>query len=298
MQAVRGVNLSVEQGRITALLGANGAGKTTTVKIAAGLILKDRGRVSFPALGAHPTLGAVLEGSRNLYWRLSPWENIRYFGELKGVPLSLLRRQAGELLEAFGLADRRDRPAQQLSRGMQQKLAVVLALLGDPRLLLLDEPTLGLDVESGRTIQDMLRRLCTERGITILVTTHQMDLAQALCDSIAIMRQGTVAIHQPLGKLIGLFKRHDYLVTLSAADWEAARGAFDGWTHSIEESPSAQQVTIRFMLRQGRDVYQLVALLQAVQADLIDLRQSEPTLEEIFVAVSRGGLPVAIEASP
>ena len=114
VRAVHDLSLSIPRGEIFGLLGPNGAGKTTTIKMLAGLVEPDRGSIGFPAFGRRPRIGAVLEGSRNLYWRLSPWENIRYFGEIKGVPLSGLRRQADELLALFDIADKRDRPAQTL----------------------------------------------------------------------------------------------------------------------------------------------------------------------------------------
>ena len=113
--------------------------------------MPDSGAIRFPRLGPAARLGAVLEGSRNLYWRLSAWENILYFGEVKGVPLRQLKRQADwSCWSCSASPTSAHRPAQTLSRGMQQKLAVVLAFLGDPQLLLLDEPTLGLDVAERR----------------------------------------------------------------------------------------------------------------------------------------------------
>ena len=163
----------------------------------------------------------MLEGSRNVYMRLSPWENIRYFGALKGVPEARLKQQADELLPLFELEEKRNSTAQTLSRGMQQKLAIVVALLGEPQLLLLDEPTLGLDLHSSLAIQRLLRELCAARGLTIVVTTHQMDVAQALCRRVGIMRSGRVALSEEVDALVDLFRRQDYAARLPSAQWAA-----------------------------------------------------------------------------
>jgi len=295
VHAVRDVTLSIPQGEIFGLLGPNGAGKTTTIKMIAGLIVPDSGTIEFPAHGRRPRLGAVLEGSRNLYWRLSAWENIMYFGEVKGVSLRQLKQQGLELLELFGLAERRHRPAQTLSRGMQQKLAVVLAFLGDPQLLLLDEPTLGLDVASSQTIQELLKRLCRERGYTIVVTTHQMDVAQSLCRRVAIMREGAIALSDRVDALVDLFKRQDYIVRLDSRQWAPLAGELGGFDFELLPEERDGQVSLRFKLRSAQEVYPLLAAFGRHNAELHDFRQELPTLEGIFLSVTtnNNGLPVA-----
>ena len=289
VQAVRSVDLGVGTGEIFGLLGPNGAGKTTTIKMVAGLVEPDGGRITFPALGRRPRIGAVLEGSRNLYWRMSAWENIRYFGEIKGVPLAQLRRQSDELLELFGLTEKRDRPAQTLSRGMQQKLAVVLAFLGEPELMLLDEPTLGLDVASSQTIQRLLRKLCAERGLTIIITTHQMDVAQALCRRVGIMRDGEVAACAPVDELVDHFRRQDYILRLREADWQAVASELAGfeWEELPEERPG--QVSRRFKLPEAGLIYPLMELFGRHSIELLDFRQELPTLEDIFLSITGDG---------
>jgi ABC-2 type transport system ATP-binding protein len=286
--AVDDLSLSVERGEIFGLLGANGAGKTTTIKVIAGLVLPDSGSVAFPAFGRRPRLGAVLEGSRNLYWRMSPWENIRYFGELRGIPLRTLRAQADELLALFGLADKRDKPAQTLSRGMQQKLAVVLALLGEPEVLLLDEPTLGLDVESALTIRELLRRLCAERGITMVLTTHQMDVAQSLCRRVGIVHQGRLAFCERVDTMVDLFRRQDYLARMSAEHWRAVADGLAEFEPRLLDEDRPGQVGVRFQLAEARQVYALMERLQAARVELLDFRQEQPTLEEVFLHVTGG----------
>lgn len=287
--AVRDLDLEVPKGEIFGFLGPNGAGKTTTIKMVAGLIVPDSGSVSFPAFGRKPVLGAVLEGSRNLYWRLSPWENIRYFGEIKGIPLKTLRRQADEMLELFGLSDRRNAPAQTLSRGMQQKLAVVLAFLGEPELMLLDEPTLGLDVASSQTIQRLLKRLCAERGLTIIITTHQMDIAQTLCRRVGIINNGKLVANELVAELVDHFQRQDYLVRMLSADWQKVAALFSGYSTQVNQADRPGQTTIRFKLEASKEMYALVKVFEQNSVELLDFRQETPSLEDVFLSITKTG---------
>lgn len=289
VRAVDGLSMSIPRGEIFGLLGPNGAGKTTTVKILAGLIDADGGKLSFPVWGKRPPLGAVLEGSRNLYWRMSAWENIRYFGEVKGVAISKLKQQADELLELFGIADKRNAAAQTMSRGQQQKLAVVLAFLGEPELLLLDEPTLGLDVASSLAIQRLLKQLCLERGLTIVVTTHQMDVAQALCKRVGIMREGKVVVSAQVDELVDHFRRQDYVVRISAEAWGAIETQLQAWSYELLPEERPRQVAVRFKLTQANELYALVDVFARQQVELFDIHQEVPTLEEIFVSVTGEG---------
>lgn len=291
VRAVRDVSLEILHGEIFGLLGPNGAGKTTTIKMIAGLVEPTSGRVEFSETGRRPKIGAVLEGSRNLYWRLSAWENIRYFGEIKGVPLKRLGQQALELMELFGIAAKRNRPAQTLSRGMQQKLAVVLAFLGEPELLLLDEPTLGLDVASSQTIQRLLKQLCRERGITIIVTTHQMDVAQSLCRRVGIMRDGEIAACEPVADLVEHFRRQDYIARFSTESWEALcpRLEAHGFSYEVLPEQRPDSVSLRLKLPDARTVYPLMELFGELRIELSDFRQELPTLEDIFLSVTGGG---------
>lgn len=198
-RAVDGVSLVVWPGEVIGLLGPNGAGKTTTIKMVAGLIAPSAGSVrvgGYDVVGQRSSaagqIGAVLEGSRNVYWPLSSWENLLYFGRLKGLRKAEIAPRAERLLTELGLWERRHQPVGGFSRGMQQKVAVAAALISDPPVLLLDEPTLGLDVEAARTFKDWVGRLAAEEHKAIVLTTHQLDVAQELAGRIAVIRSGRV----------------------------------------------------------------------------------------------------------
>ncbi|UBF25456.1 ABC transporter ATP-binding protein [Kovacikia minuta CCNUW1] len=220
--AVRGVSLNISAGEVLAFLGPNGAGKTTTIKMIAGLIQPDSGWVRIADRDPHSNaqalraLGAVLEGNRNVYWRMTPEENLEYFGVLRGLSQRVARQRGQVLLERFRLMDKRRTLVQSLSRGMQQKLAIAVALVHQPPLLLLDEPTLGLDVEATEDVKRLVREIAQE-GCAILLTTHQLAIAEELSDRVAIINRGEVMVEEPTTELIRQFSGSAYLVETEGA---------------------------------------------------------------------------------
>lgn len=196
-KVVDDVSFSVEAGEVFAFLGQNGAGKTTTIKMCCGLLSPDAGTVRIGGLDPQKTrsaatsFGALLEGNRNIYWRMTPYENLRYFGVLKGMSIADAADSALRLLDRFGLAGKRRSQVAQLSRGMQQKLAIAVAMLNRPKVLFLDEPTLGLDVGSVAQMLDLIRELAAD-GTAIVLTTHQLDIAEELSDRVAIIHEGRI----------------------------------------------------------------------------------------------------------
>lgn len=221
VEAVRGVSLTIAPGEVLAFLGPNGAGKTTTIKMIAGLIQPDAGSVRIAGSDPHRNpaalqkLGAVLEGNRNVYWRLTPEENLEYFGVLKGLTAKEARQRGKILLERFGLMSKRKAQVQNLSRGMQQKLAIAVALVHQPQLLLLDEPTLGLDVEATENVKVLVREIAAE-GCAILLTTHQLNIAELLSDRVAIIQQGEMVAESSTRDLIRQFSGNAYKIETEA----------------------------------------------------------------------------------
>jgi ABC-2 type transport system ATP-binding protein len=217
--AVRDVSLEIAAGEVLAFLGPNGAGKTTTIKMIAGLILPDAGWVKIAGRDPHQdaralrSLGAVLEGNRNLYWRLTAEENLEYFGVLRGLSARIARQRGRHLLERFHLMEKRRTVVQNLSRGMQQKLAIAVALLHKPQLLLLDEPTLGLDVEATESVKGLVREIASE-GCALLLTTHQLHIAEELSDRVAIIQNGAIVAEEPTNELIRQFSGSTFVVEL------------------------------------------------------------------------------------
>ena len=198
-RAVDGIDLTVKSGEIFGLLGPNGAGKTTTMKMLATLLLPTSGTIR--VLGVDPLehpravrarLGAMLSGERSLYWKLTARENLDYFAALYHVPPSETRARIDRVLGEVNLSDRADDYVERYSTGMRQRLALARALLPDPPLLLLDEPTVGLDPQASRDLRDRVRELRAQ-GRTVLLTTHYMEEADQLCDRVAIIDHGRIA---------------------------------------------------------------------------------------------------------
>jgi len=197
-RAVDGIDLTVQSGEIFGLLGPNGAGKTTTMKMLATLLIPTSG--SIRVLGIDPLarprevrarLGAMLSGERSLYWKLTARENLEYFAALYHVPPAETRPRIDRALVAVKLADRADDYVERYSTGMRQRLALARALLPDPPLVILDEPTVGLDPQASRDLRDRVRELRAQ-GRTVLLTTHYMEEADQLCDRVAIIDHGKI----------------------------------------------------------------------------------------------------------
>ena len=196
--AVDGIDLVVEAGEIFGLLGPNGAGKTTTMKMLATLLIPTSGTIR--VLGIDPLerprevrarLGAMLSGERSLYWKLTGRENLEYFAALYHVPPSETKARIANVLAAVKLADRADDYVERYSTGMRQRLALARALLPNPPLVVLDEPTVGLDPQASRDLRDRVRELKAQ-GRTVLLTTHYMEEADQLCDRVAIIDHGRI----------------------------------------------------------------------------------------------------------
>ena len=196
--AVNAIDLTVDEGEIFGVLGPNGAGKTTTMRMLATLLEPTSGTAQVLGIDVakdprevRRRLGAVLSGERSLYWKLTARENLQYFAALYHVPGAETARRIQAALDTVELADRADDYVEKFSTGMRQRLVLARGLLPDPPLLLLDEPTVGLDPQSSRHLRGTVRGL-RERGKTILLTTHYMEEADQLCDRIAIIDHGQI----------------------------------------------------------------------------------------------------------
>jgi len=286
--AVRDVSLNIAAGEVLAFLGPNGAGKTTTIKMIAGLILPDAGWVRIAGRNPHQdakalrSLGAVLEGNRNLYWRLTAAENLEYFGVLRGLSRRVARQRGQTLLERFELTEKRTTVVQALSRGMQQKLAIAVSLIHDPQLLLLDEPTLGLDVEATQTVKTLVREIASE-GRAILLTTHQLDIAEELSDRVAIINQGKIVAEEPTAELIRQFSGTAYTVELEAE--------LDGDRLQKIEAIGAVVQAHTVIVRDPALLYHVLDILKPLP--LVKVEKDRANLTDIFLTLTQAhpGLP-------
>ncbi len=287
-RAVDDLTLEVRKGEILAFLGPNGAGKTTTIKTIVGLVRPDQGAVHVNGLNVEKQraevlrrVGAVLEGNRNIYWDLTVFENLRYWGTLKEVAPGILKTRIAELLEFFDLAGKRDTIGKQLSRGMQQKLAIACALIHDPEILLLDEPTLGLDVAAARMVKERVVQLSREQGRTVVLTTHQLDVAQELCQRVAIMSKGRLVTLDEKENLLSMFRRAEYELKLAGALPEAELLPY-GTLYPGENN------CVRVLLHDDQGIYGVMEALKRSGVRVEAINKIEPNLEEIFLHVTEG----------
>ncbi|HWO58225.1 MAG TPA: ATP-binding cassette domain-containing protein [bacterium] len=203
VRAVDDVSFQVRQGEIYGLLGLNGAGKTTTLRMLATMLRPDAGTITINGHDAVAAPAAVraqigfLTGSTGLYWRLTPREIMAYFGRLSGMDDSLIRERSAALIERLGLHEFVDRRVDKLSAGQKQRASIARTLIHDPPVLILDEPTVGLDVVTSRAIVEFIGDAKT-RGKSVLLSTHVMHEAARLCDRIGIIHAGRMRVEGTL----------------------------------------------------------------------------------------------------
>ena len=283
--AVRDVSLEIAPGEVLAFLGPNGAGKTTVIKMIAGLIRPDAGWVRIEDYDPHLNsqslrlLGAVLEGNRNLYWRLTPAENLEYFGVLRGLSGRVARQRGQALLEQFNLVHKRQALVQSLSRGMQQKLAIAVALVHKPRLLLLDEPTLGLDVEATEEVKQLIRSIASE-GRAILLTTHQLAIAEELADQVAIINKGEIVVQQPTEQLIRQFSGSTYRVELEQAIDSERISQFEALGVDIQNEQTLYVADLKTL-------YRVLEMLKPLP--IVQVQKDRANLTDVFLKLVQEG---------
>jgi ABC-2 type transport system ATP-binding protein len=202
-RVLQDLSFAIQSGEVYGLLGPNGAGKTTTISILCGLIKADRGSVMMngqTASGAMQSLIGIAPQENIFYKSLTCEENLRFFGQLYGLNNELCRKQAKYCLELVGLGDRAKSIADTLSGGMQRRLSMAIALVHQPQLVVLDEPTTGLDIEARYEIWEVIRNLSSQET-AILLTTHLLDEAERLCQRIGIIKQGSLLAEGSLEEL-------------------------------------------------------------------------------------------------
>ncbi len=285
--AVDDVSFRVERGEIVALLGPNGAGKTTTIKSILNLIVPDSGRIVVAGRDVRPGdywlyryVSGVLEGNRNIYWRLTVEQNLLFFAGLNGRWMGRSERES--LLRRFGLMEKRGEEARKLSRGMQQKLAIMCVLVRNTDAIVLDEPTLGLDVDTTHHLARIVRDLREEMGKTILISSHNMKFVERVADRVIFINRGRIVAQGAVSELRRMFAFRTYSIRVSGEGnlqeiFPDARIEREGNTHVIRISLEPDHL------------YDVVDRLRSGGFLLEEIRRDEPDLEEIYLKVIGGG---------
>ena len=282
--ALDDVSLSIPTGEVHGLLGPNGAGKTTLVKILSTVLLPSAGRafvcghdVVAETKAVRPLIGIVFGGERGLYTRLSARQNLEYWGALYQLNGAEIKKRTELLLERVGLTDRAGQRVEEFSRGMKQRLHLARGLMGDARVLFLDEPTTGMDPLAAREFRQLIGELKGE-GRTILLTTHDMVEAETVCDRVTLIDHGRLlATETPrtLGSLISRFQRID--VEDAPADVLAAVEVTTG----VSSVSTLAEGTIRIEVTEEGATQAVLKLL--VDAGVTSVKTSLPSLEEVYV---------------
>ncbi len=282
--AVDEVSFEVGRGEVLGLLGPNGAGKTTTIKMACGLIHPDAGAIKVNGFDTRPQriqavrhVAAVLEGNRNLYWRLSVMENLMYFAGNRGRSAASVRQSAGQMLERFGLEAKANEVVAKLSRGMQQKLAIAVALLADTPLVILDEPTLGLDVETGHEVRALLREIAAE-GRTVVLSSHDMPVVEDLCRRVVVVSGGKVVTDALVDDLLKLFQTRAFAVTLAAPLGPGDSARLQGQFTVASFEDGAFEVE----LGAAGELFRLTDFLRDAGAEVESIERTTVRFEQVF----------------
>lgn len=300
--ALDGVSFRVGWGEVYCLLGPNGAGKTTTIRVVSTLLLPDEGEAYVAGYSCireprfvRRVIGVMLSVERGFFWKLTGRENLKYFGLLYGLEGRKLEERIDEVLGVTGLKELGgdEKKFEDMSLGMKARLGLARALLKDPSVLILDEPTLGLDPASARSVRGLLREIAGA-GKAVLVTTHNMFEAERICDRVGIIVKGRIRVEGSVEELKGLvsdrvpivlkLRGEGVLVERLAGDLGglAVRGLGGSpvWNVRVLVEPSGVEEVVGRALESAR----------ALGLRLVEARVEEPSLEDVFLRVAGGGV--------
>ena len=288
--AVDQINFTVEKGEIFGFLGPNGAGKTTTQRMLTSLLTPSEGRIcilghdlAHDAYHAKRQIGLVPEES-NIYTELTAWDNLMFTGRLYRMSKADRTARAEELLKIFGLWEKKDVKAENFSKGMKRRLSIAMAIIHKPALLFLDEPTPGLDAQSVRAIQTIIRQLSAE-GTTVFMTTHQIEEANQLCDRVAIINHGKIAAIDKPEKLKQTFQQ---VQSVEIAFTQSTEGLKEKLT-TLPEATSVVKVGDKWRLYTDSPpvlLPHLVEFAKNEKLEILILNTLAPSLEDVFLKIT------------
>ena len=285
--AVNNVSFAIEEGETFGLLGPNGAGKTTSISMVAGLLEPDAGRIQVAgtSIRTNSTAGkgsiGLVPQELAIYPDLTAAENLRFFGKLYEMPADGLARRVDQVLELIGLNERKDDRTKDYSGGMKRRLNIGIGLLHEPRLLILDEPTVGVDPQSRNAILESVEGLSSQ-GMAVLYTTHYMEEAERLCDRVAIIDEGVIKAEGTRRELVSLVGEKDRISVSANGDLTEVARIAAGLPGVFGASPSDHAVEV-LAADASTLLPELMSCFASEGASITGVQVVEPNLESVFL---------------
>ena len=303
VNALDNLNLTIKKGEVFGLLGPNGAGKTTLVKVLCTLLPPDEGTAKVNGfdvikqqMRVKESIGTLFSvGERGFFWRLSGYSNLEFFAAINNVPRKGRHERIMKVLQLVGLEDKAFVVFQKYSGGMKRKLALARALLPDPPILLLDEPTTGLDVTSSHTIRNFIKNdLGKKHGKTVLYTTHYIEEVSQMCDRVGIMNRGRIVALDTPDALKDMAKKGEvanFVVKNMSAIQVNNLQSLDGVSSLASEIQDSVlgQIRLRVRLENADTLSTVLDFFFREKIKLVNFRQEEPTLEDAFIELTGSG---------
>ena len=300
VNAINHLDLKIRKGELFGLLGPNGAGKTTLIKILCTLLPPDEGTalvnghdVAKQQMKVKESIGTLFSvGERGFFWRLTGYSNLEFFAAINNVPRHGRQQRIMEVLELVGLKDKAFEVFQKYSGGMKRKLSLARALLSDPPILLLDEPTTGLDVASSRNIRDFIKNdLGKKAGKTVLYTTHYIEEVTQMCDRVGIMNKGKIVALDTPDALKNMAKKGEVvdIIAKNMAEYQVnplrTMAGVASLTAEVQDAVLGQ-TRLRIRLENVNALPMVLDYFFKEQIKLINFKQEEPTLEDAFIELT------------
>ncbi|MCX7770205.1 MAG: ABC transporter ATP-binding protein [Proteobacteria bacterium] len=285
IKALDNFTYSFESGYIYGIVGLNGAGKTTLIKTICGLLIPDNGNVYFNDDPLYPKgqknlhlIGAILEGSRNIFWNFTPLQNVRYFALLRGLNLKDALSKALTIFNEFDLSDKLNTPVRNLSQGMKQKIAIAISLLHEPEILLLDEPTLGLDPIAGNRMQSYILKFARESKKIIIITSHQLSVLENICDEIIFLKKGTFVSSHSMADLKSNTQKTIYKIRALNSNYKNIEPIKQKFINVV-----TNRDFIEFdFIPNDFPLERALEMIKETGLSIIDIEKFKPTLEDLF----------------
>lgn len=289
LKAVDDISFEVKEGEIFGFLGPNGAGKTTTISMISGLLKPDTGKIMIDNLDLETHLRkvkklmGVVPQEMAFYEELSAKENLLFWGKLQGVSRKTLDERIRYYLEKTGLLGRETDPLKKYSGGMKRRINLILGLIHQPRLLLLDEPTLGIDVQTKLNIYEVIKE-ASSRGTTILYTTHNLQEAEELCHRIAIIDQGKILALGTLSELIQIVGEKDIVLISGTFDVDQGQKIISGFKEATVISLTEGKMVISLEASKTMPLLLEEFFKESISIDDVSIKQ--PNLESVFLKLT------------